>query len=141
MVDTGAVNRLFIEYRFTVQSDLDSTHNPVAARPYPCRYRTCMDYLPELKAVLISLSQEMKSVDDFSSICGGAVMPDVLARKWWITPLREAQWCFLARVCQKAAMSIDVQQSMERTVHQYCSRFPVLPHHPRVDGTVESVCS
>ena len=73
-----------------------------------------MNYLPELKAVLISLSQEMKSVDDFSSICGGAVMPDVLARKWWITPLRETQWCFLARVCQKAAMSIDVQQSMER---------------------------
>ena len=69
-----------------------------------------MDVLPELKAVLIGLSQKLKAVDDFT-ICGDAT-PDVLARRW-IARLQETHWC-LARVCQNAGVSIDAQQTMEQ---------------------------
>ena len=69
-----------------------------------------IDDFPQLKAVLIDLSQKLKEVDD-SSIRGD-VMPDVLARRW-IARINETQWC-LARVCQNAAVSMDAQQSLEQ---------------------------
>ena len=47
-------------------------------------------------------------MDDFN--IRGDVMPDVLARRW-IVELKETQWC-LAKACQNAAVSKDVQQAV-----------------------------
>ena len=57
--NTGAVNRLFVEHRFTVQSDLDSTHNPRGA-PVPVP----VPYLHELFARIESRLDQLESGDE-----------------------------------------------------------------------------
>ena len=64
--------------------------------------------MPELKAVLIGFGQKLREVADFSF--HGDVMPDVLARRW-MARLEETEWC-LAQVCQNAAVSMEVQQTI-----------------------------
>ena len=137
--NTGAVNRLFVEHRFTVQSDLDSTHNPRGA-PVPVP----VPYLHELFARIESRLDQLESGDEECrrfqqhlwrccyAGCAGTKMVDQSTARDTVVLLGPGM---------PESRNVDRRPTIYGTVHQYCSRFPVLPHHPRVDGTVESVCS